>query len=66
MPRGLPGGGGMLKLRFDWYIIITNPIAAAQAEGTYYWRPFVNFFHVGLKLWAQYASHTPVPSPVAN
>ena len=19
--RGLPGGGGMLKLRFDWYII---------------------------------------------
>ena len=21
MPGGLPGGGGMLKLRFDWYII---------------------------------------------
>ena len=20
MPGGLPGGGGMLKLRFDWYI----------------------------------------------
>ena len=25
MPRGLPGGGGMLKLRFDWYITPTNP-----------------------------------------
>ena len=23
--RGMPGGGGMLKLRFDWYIILTTP-----------------------------------------
>ena len=24
MPGGCPGGGGMLKLRFDWYIILLN------------------------------------------
>ena len=26
MPRGVGGGGGMLKLRFDWYINSTNSI----------------------------------------
>ena len=25
MPGGLPGGGGMLKLRFDWYISGAKP-----------------------------------------
>ena len=24
MPGGLPGGGGMSKLRFDWYITINS------------------------------------------
>ena len=24
IPEGLPGGGGMLKLRFDWYIKYEN------------------------------------------
>ena len=24
MPGGLPGGGGMLKLRFDWYITLSD------------------------------------------
>ena len=25
MPGGCPGGGNLLKLRFDWYITPTNP-----------------------------------------
>ena len=35
--RGLPGGGGMLKLRFDWYITVRYAIHAhAQSRGFSY------------------------------
>ena len=26
MPEGLPGGGGMLKLRFDWYVTLPTEL----------------------------------------
>ena len=28
MPGGLLGGGGMLKLRFDWYIMLTTMVTS--------------------------------------
>ena len=32
MPGGLPGGGGMLKLRFDWHITVTCSKTYLQTE----------------------------------
>ena len=35
MPGGLPRGGGMLKLRFDWYITVKRRFKFLQDDDDY-------------------------------
>ena len=36
--RGFPGGGGMLKLRFDWYIMLIEHMTHLRTQNPYYIR----------------------------
>ena len=53
--RGMPGGGGMLKLRFDWYISVESffhsiglPIIETEAQNACYTKCHVNVVHINI------------------